>query len=223
MLTRRYPSLLTSDLIARLESALTSSSSSPRSSAVQELRNEYNLARVDQRSLEKLSVEKRRLFKLKEGNTASSTATIPTAVTIVSVVGSEGTTTASREVQRGAEVVVLQPPPSSSSSYQRSSSSSGATTTTTPTSSPYLTSNSHSGSSYVPPSSHVIRYPTWIKLKKYRYRYLVFFNNFLSLIFKPFFCPATATASPTWRRDQELLMFLPPTYSPLARGSSSPL
>lgn len=53
-LTRRYPSLLTSDLIARLEMLVTSSS---RTAAVQELRNEYNLARVDQgRSLEKLAI-----------------------------------------------------------------------------------------------------------------------------------------------------------------------
>jgi archaellum component FlaF (FlaF/FlaG flagellin family) len=122
----------------------------------QELRNDYNLARVDQRSLEKLTSDKKhqqRLFKLKETTTTLPTTT--SSVTVVNVNSSEAmiTTAAStRDVTRGAEVIVGQ---------QRSSGGSTAVTTTSGGGSTTANSSQYnviSGGSYLPQSiPHITR------------------------------------------------------------------
>lgn len=156
-ITRQYPVLLSGELINRLAALAVHATTR---TAVQELRNEYNLARVD-RSLEKLAQD-----RLTSRNTKESSS----AVTIVSVnseaaaVRRQDVVAASRDIQRGAEVAVVAPLPTSSSHYLPSSSyhhnyhtqqaahSSSSSTTTAGPATSYVISSSHG-----PATSHVTR------------------------------------------------------------------
>jgi hypothetical protein len=156
-LSRQYPALLNGELVNKLAALAVHATTR---TAVADLRNEYNLARVD-RSLEKLAVDRGWRQNSKENSTA--------AVTIVSVNsgGGEavrrGQDVQGRDIQRGTEVVVVQPPSSGhypSSHHQQhnvNSSSNGSTTTaTTATASSALYTIPTAGGSHGL-SSHVIR------------------------------------------------------------------
>ncbi len=144
-LSRQYPALLSGELVNKLAALAVHATTR---TAVADLRNEYNLARVD-RSLEKLTVDRGwRQNNSKENST----------VTIVSVSGEavrRGQDVQGRDIQRGTEVAVVQPPyphAVNSSSSNSSSSTTTATTTATASSAPYTVPTAGGGL-----SSHVIR------------------------------------------------------------------
>ncbi len=144
-LSRQYPALLSGELVNKLAALAVHATTR---TAVADLRNEYNLARVD-RSLEKLTVD--RGWRQNNSKENSTTA----AVTIVSVSGEavrRGQDVQGRDIQRGTEVAVVQQPyPHAVSS---SSSSTTTATTATASSAPY-TVPTGGGSHGL--SSHVIR------------------------------------------------------------------
>ncbi len=124
-LSRQYPALLSGELVNKLAALAVHATTR---TAVADLRNEYNLARVD-RSLEKLTVDRGwRQNNSKENSTA--------AVTIVSVSGEavrRGQDVQGRDIQRGTEVAVVQQPPYPHAVNSCSSNSSSTTTATTST------------------------------------------------------------------------------------------
>ncbi len=143
-LSRQYPALLSGELVNKLAALAVHATTR---TAVADLRNEYNLARVD-RSLEKLTVDR----GWRQNNNKENS----TAVTIVSVSGEtavrRGQDVQGRDIQRGTEVAVVQQPyPHAVSS---SSSSTTTATTATASSAPY-TVPTGGGSHGL--SSHVIR------------------------------------------------------------------
>jgi len=149
-LSRQYPALLSGELVNKLAALAVHATTR---TAVADLRNEYNLARVD-RSLEKLTVD--RGWRQNNSKENSTTA----AVTIVSVSGEavrRGQDVQGRDIQRGTEVAVIQQPPyphAVNSSSSNSSSSTTTATTATASSAPY-TVPTGGGSHGL--SSHVIR------------------------------------------------------------------
>jgi hypothetical protein len=156
---------------------------------VQELRNDYNLARVDQRSLEKLTSDKKqqqqqRLFKLKE-------TTPTTTVTVVNISsGNEMTTIGGggggRDVVRGIEVGGQQQLSTAPAFQQRNSSSTTAVTTSLANSQYGM-----SGSSYLPQSSsHITRFdPLYPAISENKYGQSVSLRDFFKgLLLSFYFC-----------------------------------
>ncbi len=145
-LSRQYPALLSGELVNKLAALAVHATTR---TAVADLRNEYNLARVD-RSLEKLTVDRGwRQNNSKENST----------VTIVSVSGDaavrRGQDVQGRDIQRGTEVAVVQPPyPHAVSNSSSNSSSTTTATTAAASSAPYTVSTGGGGHGL---SSHVIR------------------------------------------------------------------
>jgi len=97
-LTQKYPNLLNANLINRI-SGLEDAATSPTKNAIQEIKNDYNMQKIDKphdKSERSKIIES---FKSKEKEKAG--------ITIVKVGGSKSDVNSGKEIQRGAEVEQL--------------------------------------------------------------------------------------------------------------------